>query len=148
MSGDAGPVEEARALPVAALLADPRTAAQLTLVAGHAGLARPLSHARVQKNGLAFAGHFHVVVPSRIQVVGETEQTLATLIATRDARTEPDAALLARVISSVVFLTMASARARAPCMAPRNGTCTTWTRSRSSSRAMVRCAVEFMPEEP
>ena len=42
-------------------------------MAGEAGLDRPLRHPRVQKNGLALAGHFQGVVPTRLQVLGETE---------------------------------------------------------------------------
>src|SRR6202167_1779146 len=45
----------------------------LRRVAGAGGLERPLRHPRVQKNGLALAGHFHGVVPTRVQLLGETE---------------------------------------------------------------------------
>jgi HPr kinase/phosphorylase len=45
----------------------------LRLAAGAAGLDRPLDHARIQKSGLMFVGHTVGVVPSRIQIVGETE---------------------------------------------------------------------------
>ena len=45
----------------------------LRRVAGEEGLDRPLRHPRVQKNGLALAGHYHGVVPTRVQVLGETE---------------------------------------------------------------------------
>jgi HPr kinase/phosphorylase len=55
------------------LKADVRLAAELTLLAGHAGLGRPIRHPRVQKSGLALAGHFYGVVPTRVQVLGETE---------------------------------------------------------------------------
>jgi HPr kinase/phosphorylase len=55
------------------LATDPRLSIELRRVAGEAGLDRPLRHPRVQKNGLALAGHFQGVVPTRVQVVGETE---------------------------------------------------------------------------
>src|SRR5437660_10460817 len=55
------------------LVADPRLGLQLTRLAGEAGLGRPIRHPRVQKSGLALAGHFYGVVPTRIQVLGETE---------------------------------------------------------------------------
>ena len=38
-----------------------------------AGLDRPIRHPRVQKYGLALAGHYYGVVPTRVQVLGETE---------------------------------------------------------------------------
>ena len=58
---------------VAELVADSRLAAELAPLAGTAGLGRPIRHPRVQKSGLALAGHFYGVVPTRVQVLGETE---------------------------------------------------------------------------
>lgn len=55
------------------LAADPRLSVELRRIAGEAGLERPLRHPRVQKNGLALVGHYQGVVPTRVQVVGETE---------------------------------------------------------------------------
>jgi HPr kinase/phosphorylase len=52
---------------------DPLLTIRLRRVAGESGLDRPIRHPRVQKNGLALAGHFHGVVPTRVQVLGETE---------------------------------------------------------------------------
>ena len=46
---------------------------ELRLVAGAQGLDRTIDHPRIQKSGLCLAGHFHGLVPSRIQVLGETE---------------------------------------------------------------------------
>ena len=43
-----------------------------------------------------------------LRFVGETERSLAVLMVTRAGRSETDAAVLAHVISSVLFLTMAS----------------------------------------
>jgi HPr kinase/phosphorylase len=60
-------------LTVRELMEDPQLAIKLRRVAGEAGLDRPLRHPRVQKNGLALAGHYHGVVPTRVQVLGETE---------------------------------------------------------------------------
>jgi HPr kinase/phosphorylase len=45
----------------------------IALQAGEAGLDRRLSHPRVQKSGLVLALHARGVVPSRVQVLGETE---------------------------------------------------------------------------
>lgn len=56
-----------------ALASDPNLSIQLRRVAGEPGLGRPIRHPRVQKPGLALAGHFYGVVPTRVQVLGETE---------------------------------------------------------------------------
>lgn len=58
---------------VGELVADVRLDAELTRLGGEAGLGRPIRHPRVQKSGLALAGHFYGVVPTRVQVLGETE---------------------------------------------------------------------------
>ena len=55
------------------LASDPQLSIQLRRVAGEPGLGRPIRHPRVQKPGLALAGHFYGVVPTRVQVLGETE---------------------------------------------------------------------------
>jgi HPr kinase/phosphorylase len=71
-----GPGAQGEAIPeltVRQLVEDPQLAIRLQRVAGEAGLDRPLRHPRVQKNGLALAGHYHGVVPTRVQVLGETE---------------------------------------------------------------------------
>ncbi|HZU84440.1 MAG TPA: HPr(Ser) kinase/phosphatase [Polyangiaceae bacterium] len=60
-------------LTVRELVEDPHLSLALRRLAGESGLGRPLRHPRVQKNGLALAGHFHGVVPTRVQVLGETE---------------------------------------------------------------------------
>jgi HPr kinase/phosphorylase len=60
-------------LTVRQLTDDPRLTIRLRRIAGEAGLDRPLRHPRVQKSGLALAGHFHGVVPTRVQILGETE---------------------------------------------------------------------------
>jgi HPr kinase/phosphorylase len=73
-SRDAGaPNETIPELTVRQLVDEPQLAVTLRRVAGEAGLDRPLRHPRVQKNGLALAGHYHGVVPTRVQVLGETE---------------------------------------------------------------------------
>jgi len=62
-----------RALTVRQLVEDPHMTIPLRCLAGKGSLDRPLRHPRVQKNGLALAGHYHGVVPTRVQVLGETE---------------------------------------------------------------------------
>src|SRR5260221_13992583 len=65
--------ENAMELTAGALAADPHMSVVLRRIAGESGLERPLRHPRVQKCGLALAGHFYGVVPTRVQVLGETE---------------------------------------------------------------------------
>jgi HPr kinase/phosphorylase len=60
-------------ITVGELVMDSRLGIKLERLAGEAGLTRPLRHPRVQKSGLALAGHFYGVVPTRVQVLGETE---------------------------------------------------------------------------
>src|SRR5271166_379404 len=60
-------------LTVRQLAEDPHVSVVLRRAAGEAGLDRPLRHPRVQKNGLALAGHHEGVVPTRVQLLGETE---------------------------------------------------------------------------
>jgi HPr kinase/phosphorylase len=60
-------------ITVGELAADARLAAELSRLAGESGLGRPIRHPRVQKSGLALAGHYYGVVPTRVQVLGETE---------------------------------------------------------------------------
>jgi HPr kinase/phosphorylase len=67
------------------LAADPRLRVELKQVAGVAGLGRPVRHPRVQKSGLALAGHYYGVVPTRVQVLGETELSYLDTL-TADAR--------------------------------------------------------------
>lgn len=64
-----------RGITIAQLLSEPRVAAIMHLVAGHEGQDRTVNHPRVQKPGLALAGHTHGVVPTRVQILGETEIT-------------------------------------------------------------------------
>jgi len=60
-------------ITVGELVTDPRLATFLTLLAGESGMSRPIRHPRVQKSGLALVGHYYGVVPTRVQVLGETE---------------------------------------------------------------------------
>lgn len=62
-----------RSLTTGELASDPELGFTLRRVAGEQGLGRPLRHSRVQKSGLALAGHYQGVVPTRVQVLGDTE---------------------------------------------------------------------------
>jgi HPr kinase/phosphorylase len=88
-------------LSVRQLAGDPQLGIGLRLVAGEDGLDRPLCHPRVQKNGLALAGHFHGVVPTRVQVLGETELSYLESL-TPDARSVAVRGLLSLGLSCVV----------------------------------------------
>jgi HPr kinase/phosphorylase len=90
-----------RKLTVRQLTEDPHLAVGLQLVAGEAGLDRPLCHPRVQKNGLALAGHYHGLVPTRVQVLGETELSYLDSL-TQDARSVAARGFLSLGLSCVV----------------------------------------------
>lgn len=60
-------------ITVRGLIEDPGLDVSLRVVAGKSGLDRLILHPRVQKSGLALAGHFFGLVPTRVQVLGETE---------------------------------------------------------------------------
>lgn len=90
-----------RGITVARLLSDPKLSSMVRLVAGQDGQQRTIDHPRVQKPGLALAGHTHGVVPTRIQILGETEITyLETLLP--DEQAERAAVLFGLGLSLVV----------------------------------------------
>ncbi len=69
-----------------ALLSEAALDLHLNPLAGHAGLDRTIAHTRIQKSGLALAGHYHGIVPTRIQILGQTEQSYLDRLTT-EART-------------------------------------------------------------
>jgi HPr kinase/phosphorylase len=83
------------------LAEDPQLSIDLRRVAGEAGLDRPLRHPRVQKNGLALAGHFQGVVPTRVQVLGETELSYLDSLS-NDARSVASRGFFSLGLSCVV----------------------------------------------
>lgn len=60
-------------IPCRALLEDTEYRLELELLAGGSGLDRLLRSSRIQKPGLALAGHVRQVRPNRLQVLGSTE---------------------------------------------------------------------------
>src|SRR5437763_5745535 len=46
---------------------------QLRVLSGESHLDNPITHPRVQKPGLAFAGYFAYIKPGRVQIIGESE---------------------------------------------------------------------------
>jgi len=71
------PQENAPTISVRRLIEDPALELDLRVLAGRRGLDREITHPRVQKSGLAMVGHLHGIVPTRIQVLGETELSYA-----------------------------------------------------------------------
>lgn len=81
---------------------DPRLGLRLDLVAGTRGMDRPVLHPRVQKSGLALAGHFQGVVPGRVQLLGDTELSYLDALS-HEARSEASRGFLALGLSCVVL---------------------------------------------
>jgi HPr kinase/phosphorylase len=73
-------------LAVRSLIDDPGLGIDLTLLAGADGLGRVIEHTRIQKSGLALCGHFHGIVPSRVQVLGQTELSYLEALPQADRR--------------------------------------------------------------
>ncbi len=69
VSATPGPLE----ITTGDLACDERLSVRLRRLAGESGLGRPIRHPRIQKSGLALAGHDYGVVPTRVQVLGGTE---------------------------------------------------------------------------
>ncbi len=76
----------AQSVSIRSLLADQGLGIEITLLAGGAGLDRQILHTRIQKSGLALAGHFHGIVPSRPQVLGQTELSYLARLSVDDRR--------------------------------------------------------------
>lgn len=77
----------ARGIPVSTVLADPVLADGFTSVVEGAAQTRLVTHARIQKSGLALVGHHHGIVTTRVQVLGGTE---ASFLATLEAHVRAD----------------------------------------------------------
>lgn len=88
---------------VRTLLALPALAGLVKIVAGSRGVDRAITHPRIQKSGLVFAGHLHGIVPSRVQIFGETEITYFETLSSEDRRAR--AALLFSLAPSLTVLT-------------------------------------------
>jgi HPr kinase/phosphorylase len=101
MPGERGD-ESVLEVTVRQLLEAPDLGISLRRVAGEEGLDRPLRHPRVQKNGLALAGHKHGVVPTRVQVLGETELSYLDSLS-GDARSVAARGFFAMGLSCVVI---------------------------------------------
>jgi HPr kinase/phosphorylase len=62
-----------RVATIRALLDHPRVSEMVSLRAGSQALDRAITHPRIQKSGLVLVGHTRGIVPTRVQILGETE---------------------------------------------------------------------------
>ena len=95
------PNNAARSLTVRALIEDPELGHSMSVIAGRAGLDRRITHPRIQKSGLALVGHAHGIVPTRIQILGETEVSYVESLA-RDEQLRAVQQLFALQLSLVI----------------------------------------------
>ena len=93
--------EPLRGLTVREILDDPRLGLNVRLVAGATGLDRSIDHPRIQKSGLALVGHTRGVVPTRLQVLGETELSYAESLS-REAQEKAAECMFAHNVSGVM----------------------------------------------
>ncbi len=98
-----------------------RSAVELRCVAGQGGMGRPIRHPRVQKSGLALAGHFFGLVPTRVQVLGETELSYLDTLS-HDEMSQAARAFFAQQLSCVVTTKRADAPRELVLAAEASGT--------------------------
>lgn len=67
-----------RGISVRSIVDDSLLGVAIAVAAGEAGLDRQVRATRIQKSGLALAGHFHGIDPGRIQILGVTETSYLT----------------------------------------------------------------------
>lgn len=67
--------ESANWVRVGELLGEELSELRFEVLGGHQFLDRHITHPRVQKPGLAFAGYYRYIKPGRVQIVGESETT-------------------------------------------------------------------------
>lgn len=84
-----------------ALVTDKELAVTLRRIAGEKGVGRPIRHPRVQKSGLALAGHAYGVVPARVQILGETEVSYLDTLS-GEGRTEAARSFFSLGLSCVI----------------------------------------------
>lgn len=73
-------------ITIRALLDDPGLELGARLISGSGGLGRAVGNRRIQKSGLAMVGHLHGIVPSRIQILGETELSFVDSLSEEEQR--------------------------------------------------------------
>lgn len=74
-------------IPIGQLLEDATYDLKLELIAGREGLARTISHSRIQKPGLALTGFTEHLHSDRLQVFGNTEMSYLRTLSAEQQRT-------------------------------------------------------------
>ncbi len=62
----------------------------LSLLSGETHLDNPITHPRVQKPGLAFAGYYAYIKPGRVQIIGESETEYLKTLREKERRERLD----------------------------------------------------------
>jgi HPr kinase/phosphorylase len=75
---------------VAELLGEELNYLHLSLLSGETHLDNPITHPRVQKPGLAFAGYYAYIKPGRVQIVGESETEYLKTLREKERRERLD----------------------------------------------------------
>lgn len=75
MTTDEGDTRPGVSMAVREIAEDPALSVELEVLGGDRGMDRLVRSPRVQKSGLALAGHFHGIETGRIQILGMTEMT-------------------------------------------------------------------------
>lgn len=71
MDGESG--VNVPSVKVSELLSEELAYLHLSVLSGESHLDNPITHPRVQKPGLAFAGYYAYIKPGRVQIIGESE---------------------------------------------------------------------------
>jgi HPr kinase/phosphorylase len=74
------------AVEVRELLGEELSDLRLAVISGKQHLDNAISHPRVQKPGLAFAGYYEYIKPGRVQIVGESELAYLDTVAPDERR--------------------------------------------------------------
>lgn len=79
-------MSEGHKVRVSELFGDELADLKLSVVAGENHLDNVVTHPRVQKPGLAFAGYYEYIKPGRVQIVGESELEYLKTVAVEERR--------------------------------------------------------------
>ncbi len=77
---------ETQSVKVSELFGDELSDLRLSVLTGESHLDNPVTHPRVQKPGLAFAGYYEYIKPGRVQIVGESELEYLKTVETGERR--------------------------------------------------------------
>lgn len=79
-------MSDAQRVAVSELFGDELADLKLSVLAGENHLDNTVTHPRVQKPGLAFAGYYEYIKPGRVQIVGESELEYLKTVAPGERR--------------------------------------------------------------